>query len=304
MLKTAMNYAVFGAFLIIVGFLGFFLWQTLFTTKENARGSEQTEITQGEQKAGKKHTFGTRSTPSSANPTEEAIADYTKWLAIFTLFLVLATIALFISGERNVDAARDSSKAAKDSADVAREALVSTNRAFISPKFISTLSHRFDDAKDKYWYSIIPIWENSGNTPTRDMTIYVNSYFEPTPMPPDFRFPPFIGSKKIPIFAGPKATFGGSFIGKTGDELAEVKAGTKFFYMWGEARYRDIFVDTPEHITRFAYQVTVLGDPTKAPSPDNVIQMTTTILPRHNCADEECERQDQETKNAGLSEPS
>jgi hypothetical protein len=45
MLKKAMNYAVFGAFLIIVGFLGFFLWQTLFATKENVRGSEQTEIT-------------------------------------------------------------------------------------------------------------------------------------------------------------------------------------------------------------------------------------------------------------------
>jgi hypothetical protein len=124
------------------------------------------------------------------------------------------------------------------------------------------------------------------------MTIWVNSYFESTPIPPNFRFPSFIGSEKVPIFAGPKASFGGSLVNKTGDELAEVKAGTKYFYMWGEARYRDIFIGTPEHVTKFAYQVTVLGDPTKAPSTDNVIQLTPSILPRYNCADEECERQE------------
>ncbi len=245
---------------------------------------------------------------NNQNAKEDALARYTWRLVIATSVIAFVGVLTFGAALLQWDAMRHTDEAthiaataAKKSADVAREALVSTNRAFISPKFISAISHRFDDAKDKYWYSIIPMWENSGNTPTRDMTIYVNSYFEFTPMPPDFLFPPFISGEKIPIFAEPKATFGGSFIDKTGDELAEVKAGTKFFYMWGEARYRDIFVDTTEHITRFAYQVTVLGDPTKAPSPDNVIQMTTIILPRHNCADEECERQ--ETKNAGLSAP-
>jgi hypothetical protein len=183
-------------------------------------------------------------------------------------------------------------KATKKSADIAEAALVQLNRAFISPKGLTCLSHRNEDIKgaEKYWYSIVPIWENSGNTPTRDMTIYVNSYFESTPMPSDFRFPPFISSEKIPIFAGPKATFGGSWVTKTGDELAKVKAGTKYFYIWGEARYRDIFATIPDHITRFAYQITVLGNPADPPGPGNVIQLNTSALPRHNCADEECER--------------
>lgn len=181
----------------------------------------------------------------------------------------------------------------KNSTEISKAALIQLNRAFIFPKTFNVLSHRDEDIKDaeKYWYSIVPIWENSGNTPTRDMTIYVNSYFQSKPMPSDFRFPPFISNEKIPIFAGPKASFGGSFVIKTGDELAEVKAGTKYFYIWGEARYRDIFANTPEHVTRFAYQITVLGDPTKPQVPGNVLQMSTNTLPRHNCADEECARQ-------------
>lgn len=91
-------------------------------------------------------------------------------------------------------------------------------------------------------------------------------------------------SEKIPVFAGPKAGFSGGSVIKTGDDLAEVKAHTKYLYIWGEARYRDIFADTPEHVTRFAYQIEVLGNPTKPSSPDNIVQMNAITLPRHNCA--------------------
>lgn len=107
---------IFGAFLIIVAFLGFFLWQTLFVSEEHGDSPKKTEISQNQQQSSSENTLGTSPAPRAHNQTEEAIARYTKWLAIFTLFLVLATISLFISGERNVEVAGRSADAAKDAA--------------------------------------------------------------------------------------------------------------------------------------------------------------------------------------------
>jgi hypothetical protein len=44
---------------------------------------------------------------------------------------VLATILLFVSGERSIEVARRSANAAKESADIAKNALVATNRPWI-----------------------------------------------------------------------------------------------------------------------------------------------------------------------------
>src|ERR1700733_1965537 len=116
MLKMAVNIAVFGAFVLIVAVLGFFLWQTLFATEEYSNGQLKTEPAYSEQQSGGNNPSGTSSSPSSTKSTDEAIADYTKWLAIFTMFLVLATIGLFISGERSVQVARLNALAAKNAA--------------------------------------------------------------------------------------------------------------------------------------------------------------------------------------------
>ncbi len=75
-----------------------------------------------------------------------------------------------------------------------------------------------------------------------------------------------------------------------GTDLAAVKEGNKHLYIWGTARYRDIFPDTPERITRFCVVATnVTGDPT-APWDDNnnKMEITFSTYHEHNCADEEC----------------
>ena len=92
MSKMIVNIAIAGAFVVIVLFLGSFLWQTLFATHKQGQAEGQTKITYGDKQASGEQLSGGGSTPHRTNPTEEAIADYTKWLAIFTLFLVLATI--------------------------------------------------------------------------------------------------------------------------------------------------------------------------------------------------------------------
>jgi len=89
------------------------------------------------------------------------------------MFLVLATIGLFISGERNVsvarrsaDAARDSADAAKKSAEVARATLIATNRAWLSVR-VSLVDGqhalRFD--KNGAALSVRIDLENVGNAP-------------------------------------------------------------------------------------------------------------------------------------------
>jgi hypothetical protein len=95
--KMVINVAFFGFFLLIVFILGFFLWQTLFAS-DQYRGAKTADAAYSEQhSAGEK---GATAPSEHANSAEEAVAEYTRWLAFFTAALVLATIALFVSGER------------------------------------------------------------------------------------------------------------------------------------------------------------------------------------------------------------
>ena len=111
MSEKILHIATFAAFLIVAGFIGFFLWQSLFVADKIDDDGKQTDAAQIEQqRAG--------SVPSQRDTTDKAIASYTKWLAVFTGFLVLATILLFVSGERSIEVARRSANAAKELSDL------------------------------------------------------------------------------------------------------------------------------------------------------------------------------------------
>ncbi len=139
----AINLAIFGAFLIIVCFLGFFLWQTLFISKEDSGGAEPSEPAYSEQQSGHENTLGARPTPSHPNTVEESLANYTRWLAIFTLFLVLATVALFISGERNVDVAKKSANAAIKAVHITERQLGLMNKQTLAAERAATASRAY-----------------------------------------------------------------------------------------------------------------------------------------------------------------
>lgn len=106
----------------MTGFLGFVLWQSLFASEEMEEQVNQPKAEHAEKQSPHEQAIGAGPPPRTHNPTEQAIADYTRWLAVFTALLVLATISLYVSGERNVDAARKSAKAAIESADAAVKA--------------------------------------------------------------------------------------------------------------------------------------------------------------------------------------
>jgi hypothetical protein len=134
MLKTfsdLVNIGAFAIYVVVVVTLGVILWSSLFSSEKIEDHANNTQTAQTQQHGANEHADGSGATPSAHSSAEQTIADYTKVVGIFTGLLVLATIFLFVSGEKNVDAARKSAKAAQDAADVARDTLIAANRAWI-----------------------------------------------------------------------------------------------------------------------------------------------------------------------------
>jgi hypothetical protein len=59
------------------------------------------------------------------------------------------------------------------------------------------------------------------------------------------------------------------------------------------AKYRDVFSETEEHVTKFCAHVRrITGDPLQAYHEDtNIVELVFANYHRHNCADEDCENQ-------------
>ncbi|MGO9771436.1 MAG: hypothetical protein ACLPSW_18160 [Roseiarcus sp.] len=291
MSKMIVNIAVFGAFVLMVFFLGFFLWQTLFASEENSEAESQPKVTYSQKQTGNEKSFRTSTTPSITNPSDKAIARYTKWLAIFTLFLVLATVALFISGERSVQVANRSADAANRSARIATESLFTLQRAFVGVRGFQGLSH-LNPTTGKVWWSFHTTWENSGASPTKSLRFYIGRYLENVDIPPTFKFDIPEDIKRPIFFLGPRATLGGAEIHVEGDDLLAVQNGSKFLYLWGRADYRDLFDGTPDHVTKFFVKIDIRGDPTKVWDQNtNIVEFIFGAGDRHNCADEDCNEQ-------------
>jgi hypothetical protein len=172
MLRNLISIGIFGAFLLVAGFFAVVLWGSLFGTEKIENQSRETQRTQAEQQHPGEQFAGSGAITRGSNPTENAIAEYTKWLAIFTALLVLATIALFVSGERNVEVARQSANAAKNSAEIAKETLISTNRPWISivaPTIESQLTWEEKGARVTIGITV----NNVGKNPAFDITVEV-----------------------------------------------------------------------------------------------------------------------------------
>ena len=76
----------------------------------------------------------------------------------------------------------------------------------------------------------------------------------------------------------------------TPQTIVDIQAGNMHLFVWGAAHYRDVFDGTPDHVTRFAWRVVVLGDPsTFDPAADqNSLQFIWVQHSLGNCTDEEC----------------
>lgn len=179
-----------------------------------------------------------------------------------------------------------------------KEALFVDKRAFV---FASSIypSWELDQISGSYNWRFRPIWQNSGETATKGMTLYVDCEIRNTPLPVGFDFkrtimPPgtgMLGPKSSNM--GGAAPHFGITSAITPQDLSDVQNSRKFLYLWGWAKYFDRFPGTPEHITRFCWQIVLTGDPfgfvpNQNPTLAGSLNFSYIIHSEGNCADDEC----------------
>jgi hypothetical protein len=224
--------------------------------------------------------------------TGEPVSFYTSILAIFTGVLAVSTIGLWTSTK---DAARGGERAAN----IAEQALFADKRAFIAANGLAQY-WELDPATGLYNWRFRPGLFNSGETPTRNMTMHVECEVRTQSLPPGFDFDTATSPPGRGIIT-PKAGIQGGLCPLPGQpaitpqDILDSQANQKFIYIWGWIRYNDVFPRTPQHITRYCWLVVVTGNPLtfipntpgQPPTP-GTLHFSSIHHTEGNCADEEC----------------
>jgi hypothetical protein len=92
------------------------------------------------------------------------------------------------------------------------------------------------------------------------MSIHVNALVSESRLSGNFGYPDTGDTAQHIIVLGPKAKTGSNWIGGIKPEqLMAVKNRTAYLYLYGWAKYRDVFDKTPWHITKFCFEMTQFG---------------------------------------------
>jgi hypothetical protein len=216
--------------------------------------------------------------PGASDENAQATVRLTRWLVVWTA--VLALVGIVTAGVGIVQW-----KALLKTDSTTREAFTAVQRPFI----IATDLEAVQDLP-LYW-SFRTILENTGSTPTKNMTVTSSVSFS-VPLVPGSPADPMDlrrnSTEAYPTitdhFVGPHGKVGLdaiSLIIKTLEEMAEQRAD---FYVYGIARYNDQFAETMERSTKFCFVVR----PFKGP---NGLSLNNRGLCHHwNCGDEDCDR--------------
>ncbi len=181
---------------------------------------------------------------------------------------------------------QDSATAARLSAVTARDAL-KAQRAFVFPGDPEAIGISNGSEVEAVLFRFT--WQNSGTTPTVNMTMHVNCGDLPNGLPKDFNFPDVWSEGPqfdIPTIIGPHGSIGISPPPVTADRIRAFQAHQTQIYFWGRAKYHDIFDNKLEHVTKFCYQLMgFYGDPL-VPNAAGRLQLQNCGT--HNCFDSEC----------------
>jgi hypothetical protein len=172
-------------------------------------------------------------------------------------------------------------------------ALQSIQRAFLFPEMREIRTIRSGGAQGVDSIVVHFVWKNSGTTPTRHMTSDFSYGYYPDGLPPGFSFP----DGPSPNAEAPTST--PRLVGPHGEvafpvgpipprKIEDLLSNRTRLFVWGWAKYHDIFEGTPEHITKFCQELVKFhGDPLDPSSG----AATMSSCPVHNCYDDECQRQ-------------
>jgi hypothetical protein len=213
--------------------------------------------------------------------------NWSNWAVV--LVALFTGVAVWKQAQETASAAkatRDSAEEARKSNDISRANLVSVQRAFVSMKQIEV---RRVTVNGVFEWRISARWENSGATPTKGLRLHVNFLTQPTPLPKGYNFPDIGEHRDIPFVLGPHAVTVSVPLPVPTAALIEFQQGTRHLYFWGRAVYRDVFRDTPQHVTKFCSELTgIFGD---LQGPTELIVFQFAAHDEHNCADEDCDEE-------------
>lgn len=289
MLKVFEYVAIIAAILFVVAVIGLIVMYSLQPSEEpkDQQHTKEHQAASNESEGGK--SFWQRT-------TEDPVALFTFWVAIFTFALAAVAVGQYMLLVRAEYTSTQAANAARKSAEIAERALIAGQRAFVSVtsfKTVGLVDHKTGHVT--HW-SFAPVWTNAGNTPTRNMTNHVSLILFDGEMPEDWDFPDMWGPQTrqeervpTPIGISPKNFIEGQVIKVPVKDIADVIAGKKWLYLWGWAAYSDVFPKTDRHITRFAVQIHIGGDP-RAHDPKQ-ISFDYLFIKKYNCSDEECDHQ-------------
>jgi hypothetical protein len=131
MLENLAKLTAAGVFVIVVAFLGLMLWRTLFSPDEIKKNASNEQPAHSQQQSANKQGSRGNAVSVDKKSTDDVVAEYTGWLAVFTALLVLVSafqIGFLIIADKT---ATKTAQAAKESADVAKSTLVASQRAWI-----------------------------------------------------------------------------------------------------------------------------------------------------------------------------
>jgi hypothetical protein len=112
---------------------------------------------------------------------------------------------------------------------------------------------RFDQAGTLVALRVWVVWKNAGRTPAFPMFARIGATF--VGQVQQFRWGKPPATVVDPMALGPSAEFSSGHIDISAIHVTAAAAGNGNQFVWGEARYRDTFPDTPEHVVEFCYRV-------------------------------------------------
>jgi hypothetical protein len=178
------------------------------------------------------------------------------------IFVALFTGALVVTSIYQWKVAKQSADAATENAKTAVIQMQRGQRAFVFLKRFDAIRILDPTRQTIVSYRFTAIWENTGVTPTNNMTSHSNVIWPATPIPNGYDFVAIGDTTPIQLVLRPHAEFGGFPLYVPLQVLLDVLHGERQLYFYGWALYRGVFDGTPEHRTRFCWQIpAIFGDP-------------------------------------------
>lgn len=236
-------------------------------------------------------TTGQNAAYASADQCDEhAQSDW--WVIKIGIATVVILFGQFVMFGWQLRAMVQGVAGADRAANIAKDSLIVGNGAFVFVPDYAVDWHVDPENPDGdiVSWAFRPFWQNSGNTPTKNMMTMVAAELLPDPIDANFDFTKTVTSPH-PALIGPRSGIrGGSARDFSVADLEDVAAGKRYLYLWGCATYDDVFQGTKGHITRYCITLGVGGDLRTRPGPDGKIKALFNFghHVRGNCADDEC----------------